>query len=166
MDDHIYLFKLHGKHLFDSPRLFKIGLSGDPEERLADLQREWRKQRGRNISLVKVVKVWDMEESEARLHRLFKHDRVYARNHPIFTGEPISGDTEWFCLPSPWDVFAVERSMEGESRWAKFWDYGLPIVGIAMISLAAWFQFGPKQPTQRLINPSYQQSLSKQTPKL
>jgi T5orf172 domain len=143
--DYVYLFKLDGKHWLDHPRLFKIGLSGDPEQRLADLQRDWLKQRGRNVSAVKITRVWDMDYSEARLHELFRDHNVYARNHPVFTGRPISGDTEWHHLPWPWDVAAVMRAMEGEARWAKVWDYGLPIVGIAMFSFVAWLQFGPKQ---------------------
>jgi hypothetical protein len=143
--DYIYLFRLDGKHIFDHPRLFKIGLSGDPDQRLADLQRDWLKQRGRDVSIVKITQVWDMAASEARLHEMFKDDNVYARDHRVFTGRPISGDTEWFHLPWPWDVAAVMRVMEGEARWAKVWDYGLPIVGFLMLLGIAYTQFGPKQ---------------------
>jgi hypothetical protein len=148
MGQYIYLLELKGKHPLEHPRLFKIGLSGNPDQRLAGIQKDWLEHRGRHVTRLKLVEVWDMDLSEDRLHEKFKDHRVFrdfrlfAHGPKIFTGEPLSGDTEWFHLPMPWDVFAVMVAMDKESRWAwLFW----PIVGCVTLLSVAAYQLMPRQ---------------------
>lgn len=135
--------------------LIKIGLTNKTNytDRFSDIQREWWDKRSISVSLLAVEKTSDAAAVEANLHKQFKKYRQYNKHLTERFGHKISGDSEWFIVPS--SLINDRNGIKAQAdRLSDRPDHSheIPWAVLAIGALAIGFFFAPKfTPTQKTI---------------